>query len=191
MARSRRCTRRLHRALDDEIERRERRDHLVKHGDPDRRLVLLSGECAGAESGTDQVLVSADRSLGVVASAVFGRSLPVDAAPLAHEVNVGIASGLQVPIIGARHRGRTRRDDDVRQWIVLTVYDGSVDRTTVINAVCRHAGDRQSRDHAGQGRVVGHGQIEPEQAQHAAAERLDLSQGKVEHQTQNEHQLDR
>ena len=39
--------------------------------------------------------------------------------------------------------------------------------------------------------MVGDGQFEPEQAQDAAAKRLRLPQGKVEHQPQDEHQLDR
>ena len=43
----------------------------------------------------------------------------------------------------------------------------------------------------GERRVVGHSQIEPEQAQHAAAERLGLAQGQVEDEAQDQHQLDR
>ena len=109
----------------------------------DRRLALLSDQGAGAEFGTDQVLVSADRGFDVVASAVSGRSLPADAAFLGDELNVAVASGLQADIVGARYRGRTRRDDDVRRWIVLTACGGSVDRITVLGTVRRHA-----RDHA-------------------------------------------
>ena len=69
-------------------------DHPVLHRDADRRLSLLSGRRADTESGTDQVLVSADRGLDVVASAVSGRSLPADAASLGDELNVAVASGL-------------------------------------------------------------------------------------------------
>ena len=39
--------------------------------------------------------------------------------------------------------------------------------------------------------VVRHGQNQPEQAQHAAAERLGLAQGQVEHEPQGQHELDR
>ena len=39
--------------------------------------------------------------------------------------------------------------------------------------------------------MVGHGQIEPEQAQHAAAERLGLAQGEAEDEPQDERQFDR
>ncbi len=54
------------------------------------------------------------------------------------------------------------------------------------------ADDRRSRDRAGTGwGVIRHGQLDPEQAQHAAAERLGLPRGNVEHQPQGEHQLDR
>ena len=43
----------------------------------------------------------------------------------------------------------------------------------------------------GERRVVRHSQIEPEQAQHAAAERLGLAQGEVEDEPQRQHQFDR
>lgn len=40
-------------------------------------------------------------------------------------------------------------------------------------------------------RMIGDGQIQPEQAQHTAGERLGLSQGTVEHQPHAQNQLDR
>ena len=43
----------------------------------------------------------------------------------------------------------------------------------------------------GPGRGVGDGPLEPERAQHAAAERLRRSQSQVEHQSQDRHHLDR
>jgi len=43
----------------------------------------------------------------------------------------------------------------------------------------------------GQGRVVGHRQLEPKQAKHAAAERLGLAQGQVEDEPQGQHEFDR
>ena len=44
---------------------------------------------------------------------------------------------------------------------------------------------------AGQRRVIGHRQLQPEQAKHAGAERLGLTEGQMEHQPQRQHQLNR
>ena len=110
-------------------------EHPVEHCYADRRLSRLGSRRAGAESGTDQVFVAADRGLDLVASAVSGRPLPAGAAVLGDELNAAIACVLQLKIVGACHRGRARRDDDVRQWIVLSVRGGSVGRITVIGPV--------------------------------------------------------
>ena len=55
----------------------------------------------------------------------------------------------------------------------------------------RHAAGVPRTPAAAQRRMVRHRQSRPEQAQHAAAERLGLAQGQVEHEAQGQHELGR
>ena len=58
---------------------------------------------------------------------------------------MAVAYGLAGGVVGARHCGRTRRDDDIRWRVVPTLRGGSVDRVTVVSAICCHAGDHAFR----------------------------------------------
>src|SRR3954453_8009807 len=99
-------------------------DHAVEHLGGYGGFTLLGGQGAGAQLRSDDRLVSADRGLRETAPAVAGRFLPSHAPLLCDDPNVAIALALRLGVLRARHRRRTRRDDDVRWWIGLVAGDG-------------------------------------------------------------------
>src|SRR4051812_14775806 len=77
-------------------------------------------------------------SASETAPAVAGHFLPGHAALLCDDPNVAIALALRLGVLRARHRRRTRRDDNVRRWIGLVVGDGLVHRLAIIGTVRQH-----------------------------------------------------
>lgn len=87
--------------------------HTVEHLDTDGDLAMLSGPAAGTELGSDQVLVASHGGFGLTAHAGLGRSLPPDAAPLGHELDVTVTLAVPIRISGAQHGVGAGWDDYV------------------------------------------------------------------------------
>ena len=78
-------------------------DHAVEPLDGERDLTVLTGPAASAQLGPDPVFVAAHRRFRVVALPVSDGTLPADAAPFGHELDVAVAWGLLVRISCAQH----------------------------------------------------------------------------------------